>query len=324
LPWPPGLQTALDRALAPNASERYSRVLDFAADVARASERPAVLVKNVPTTAPTPVSVVAQEAPPNKPTPKRQPVWPIFAWLLLIAMIGGGFVYMRQIEQALGLLPPSASDTTALIVSPVAAADSVPQVSVIPQGEPDSISGPAAANVRGGMTPNMKPGDKPNVATTATQAPSPAIAGPVATPPAAPSSAQTQTQTRTESTLVALHSQLPHPWLRANGDSGSARGADDSMAPEVLQRMRFEEVQGHLALTRRYAARGDVAHARAAYRDGSTEARGLELSDPSMRSRLNLLLSMAQRDAMQACQSAHADTLNPFAAQVDCGPLFAW
>jgi hypothetical protein len=43
-----------------------------------------------------------------------------------------------------------------------------------------------------------------------------------------------------------------------------------------------------------------------------------------MRSRLNLLLSMAQRDAMQACQSAHADTLNPFASQVDCGPLFAW
>src|SRR5437764_981422 len=99
-----------------------------------------------------------------------------------------------------------------------------------------------------------------------------------------------QSQTRTDSTLATLRSKLPHPWLRANGDSGSARGADDNMAPEVLQRMRFEEVQGHLALTRRYAARGDVAHARAAYRDASTEARGLELSDPGMRSRLSLLL----------------------------------
>ena len=96
------------------------------------------------------------------------------------------------------------------------------------------------------------------------------------------------------------------------------------MAPEVLQRMRFEEVQGHLALTRRYAARGDVAHARAAYRDASVEARGLELADPTMRPRLNLLLSIGQRESMQACQSAHADTLNPFAAQVDCGALFAW
>jgi hypothetical protein len=117
---------------------------------------------------------------------------------------------------------------------------------------------------------------------------------------------------------------LPHPWLRLNGDSGVAPHNLDDVAPEVLQRLRFDEIQGHLALTRRYAARGDVAHARAAYRDASTEARGLELSDPSIRSRLNLLLSIAQRDAMQACQSAHADTLNPFAAQVDCGPLFAW
>ena len=44
-PWPPGLQTALDRALAPDATERYNRVLDFAADVVRASERTPVLVQ---------------------------------------------------------------------------------------------------------------------------------------------------------------------------------------------------------------------------------------------------------------------------------------
>jgi hypothetical protein len=88
--------------------------------------------------------------------------------------------------------------------------------------------------------------------------------------------------------------------------------------------MRFDELQGHLALVRRYAARGDVAHARAAYRDATEEGRGLALGDRSIEQRINLLLSYAQRDAMQACQSAHADTLNPFAAQVDCGTLFAW
>jgi hypothetical protein len=88
--------------------------------------------------------------------------------------------------------------------------------------------------------------------------------------------------------------------------------------------MRFDELQGHLALVRRYAARGDVAHARAAYRDASEEGRGLALGDRTIEQRINLMLSMAQRDAMQACQSAHADTLNPFAAQVDCGTLFAW
>jgi serine/threonine-protein kinase len=320
-PWPPGLQTALDRALAPDAAERYPRVLDFATDVARASERPPVIVNRVQTTAPTPVSTPVQESePPRRPEPpKRQPIWPIFAWLILIALIGGGFFYMRQIEQVLGLLPPPVSDTVA-VATPVAPPDSLLQVSVIPQGDAKDTTAPATPQ-SGGQT-QAKQGDKPNG-----DKPAPAVTVPansVAVAPAAVPGNQSLAPTRSDSISSTTHSLLPHPWLRANGDSGSARVADEGVAPEVLQRMRFEEVQGHLALTKRYAARGDVAHARAAYRDASVEARGLELADPSMRPRLNLLLSIGQRDAMQACQSAHADTLNPFAAQVDCGPLFAW
>ena len=117
---------------------------------------------------------------------------------------------------------------------------------------------------------------------------------------------------------------LRHPWLRANGDSTASRVIDEGIAPDELRKLQLEELQGHLALMRRFASRGDVSHARAAYRDASTEARGLELADPTLRNRLSIQLATAQRDAMQACQSAHADTLNPFAAQVDCGPLFAW
>ncbi|HKO14946.1 MAG TPA: serine/threonine-protein kinase, partial [Gemmatimonadaceae bacterium] len=37
--WPAGLQGALDRALAPEADDRYHRAVDFASDVARAAER---------------------------------------------------------------------------------------------------------------------------------------------------------------------------------------------------------------------------------------------------------------------------------------------
>ena len=317
-PWPPGLQTALDRALAPDATERYPRVLDFATDVVRACERPPVIVNRVQTTAPTPVSTPVQEAPAKRPEPpKRQPIWPIFAWLILITLIGGGFVYMRQIEQALGMIPPSRSDTVAL-ATPVAPPDSLLQVSVIPQGETKDST--AASNPQG--QPLTKQADKPNG-----DKPAPPVTVPansVAVAQSAAPATQSIPPTRSDSISSTTHSLLPHPWLRANGDSGSARVADEGVAPDVLQRMRFEEVQGHLALTRRYAARGDVAHARAAYRDASVEARGLELADPTMRPRLNLLLSIGQRDAMQACQSAHADTLNPFAAQVDCGPLFAW
>ena len=314
LPWPPGLQTALDRALAPDASERYGRVLDFAADVMRASERTPTLAK-VTTTAPTPVSVVEQEAPPPKPAvPKRQPVWPIFAWLILIVAIGTGVFYMRQIERLLGILPGKADSATA-IASPIATADSLPQVSVIPQGDPaDSVPAPPALPVKAGSSSVTKPpADAPNAGKFS------------AAQGTTPTTTQTAAQTAAHNDSVApVHSMLRHPWLRANGDSGSPRAVDEGIAPDELRRMQLEELQGHLALMRRFAARGDVAHARAAYRDASDEGRGLELMDRSLSQRLKLLLSMAQRDAMQACQSAHADTLNPFASQVDCGTLFAW
>jgi eukaryotic-like serine/threonine-protein kinase len=325
-PWPPGLQTALDRALAPDATERYSRVSDFAADVVRAAERAPVLVNRVVTTAPTPVSTVVQEEEPpaKRPVPKRQPVWPIFAWVILISLIGGGFLYMRQIEQLLGLLPPGASDTTA-VVAPVAAVDSLPQVAIIPQGEAtDSVPSAAPIGVRGaGVKPGMPNGTTTSSAATTTAATT-TSGNATATQPGTQTAAQTVAPTRSDSLSSVRSALLPHPWLRVNGDSGAPHAVDENVAPEILQRLRLDEVQGHLAQLRRYASRGDVAHARAAYRDASTEARGLELADPSVRSRLSILLSIAQREAMQACQSAHADTLNPFAAQVDCGPLFAW
>jgi hypothetical protein len=280
-----------------------------------------VLVNRVVTTAPTPVSTPVQEeeAPAKRAAPKRQPVWPIFAWLILLSLIGGGFLYMRQVEQLLGLLPRGVSDTTA-VVAPVAAVDSLPQVAIIPQGEAtDSVPAASPISVRGA---GVKAG-APNVATVSTATTTAATttaANATATQPAT----QAVPSTRSDSLSSVRSSLLPHPWLRVNGDSGAPHAVDENVAPEILQRLRLDEVQGHLAQLRRYAGRGDVAHARAAYRDASTEARGLELADPSVRSRLSILLSIAQREAMQACQAAHADTLNPFAAQVDCGPLFAW
>ena len=316
LPWPPGLQTALDRALAPDAVERYGRVLDFAADVVRASERTPTLAR-VTTTAPTPVNVVEQEEAPKKAAPKRQPVWPIFAWLILFAAIGTGVFYMRRIERLLGILPARADSTMAL-VSPVASADSLPQVSVIPQGEAtDSLPSPAPIPVKPGSVTVNKPANEPPNAGKFSAA--------QGTTPPPTNTTQTASQTAAHNdSLPPVHSLLRHPWLRPNGDSGAARAVDEGIAPDELRRLQLEELQGHLALMRRFAGRGDVAHARAAYRDASEEARGLELTDRTLSQRLKLLLSMSQRDAMQACQSAHADTLNPFASQVDCGTLFAW
>src|SRR5690348_9312035 len=138
-PWPPGLQTALDRALAPDAAERYTRVLDFAADVVRASERTPVLVQHaVSTTVATPVSV-EEQAPAKRPSPpKRQPVWPIFAWLILIGAIGTGYFYLQRIEQYLGIQPLGAHPKPA-VISTAPPTDSM-QLSVVPQGETSDTS----------------------------------------------------------------------------------------------------------------------------------------------------------------------------------------
>ena len=324
-PWPPGLQTALDRALAPEAAERYSRVLDFAADVVRASERTPVLVQHaVSTTVATPANV-EEQAPPKRPeAPKRQPVWPIFAWLILISALGTGYFYLHRIEQYLGIQPPG-THPKPIVISTVPPTDSM-QLSVVPQGEATDSTAAAADTSAHRATPG--PSTQPNAATppggvtsTVAQTSQPTTSQP-ATTQAATSQQPALPPTRSDS--LTSHSLLRHPWLRASGDSGAARLADDGVAPDVLRQMRLEEVQGHLALVRRYAARGDVAHARANYRDATEEGRGLALGDRSLEQRINLMLSISQRDAMQACQSAHADTLNPFAAQVDCGTLFAW
>ena len=323
-PWPPGLQTALDRALAPDASERYGRVLDFATDVVRACERTPVLVQKAAAAVQTPVSVEEQPAPAKRPEPpKRQPVWPIFAWLILVAAIGTGVFYLRQIEQVLGIQPPGTVPKP-VVISTVPPTDSLLQSPVVPQGEAIDSAAQTSGLHSASQTPSVQPnGDKsaggPAPATGVTT--SVAQTSQATTPQSA---AQSPPIPPTRSDSLTSRSLLRHPWLRANGDSGAPRLADEGVAPDVLRQMRFDELQGHLAQVRRYAGRGDVAHARAAYRDASEEGRGLALGDRTIEQRINLLLSMAQRDAMQACQSAHADTLNPFAAQVDCGTLFAW
>ena len=320
-PWPPGLQTALDRALAPDAAERYSRVLDFAADVVRASERTPVLVQHAISTIATPVSVEAQPAPVSQ-EPRRQPIWPIFAWLVLIASIGTGYFYLHRIEQYLGIQLLGAHPKP-VVISTAPPTDSM-QLSVVPQGETSDSAPPdtsAAHRAAPGSTTQPNASATPNgPTTTGAQTSQPTTTQPQTTQPTTPPPALPPTR----SDSLTSHSLLRHPWLRPNGDSAAPRVANDDVAPDVLRQMRFDELQGHLALVRRYAARGDVAHARANYRDATEEGRGLALGDRSLEQRVNLMLSYAQRDAMQACQSAHADTLNPFAAQVDCGTLFAW
>jgi len=341
--WPPGLQTALDRALAPNADERYSIVTDFAADVARAAERtpdaPRRVVSEGPTapSAPPPVqrSEVKRPARPRPvPTPEapRRRRWPVVLLLLLVAGAIGSR-YQREILRVAGLLTAAADDTTATV--PVALPEDMPEVALIPQGS----SG--AGQSRGTTSTSSAASDAHATHDTAAalrdthptprppQSGGPQNAGASSSagnqrPPAGVTATQAATAASRSDAETRSRNPLRHPWLRANGDSGAARDIGDGSGPDELLQAQLDEIQGHLALGIRYASRADVGHARASFKDAVDEGRGLKLADRSLTARIDLYIRNAMREASQACQGARADTTNAAAAAADCGTLFAW
>jgi serine/threonine-protein kinase len=326
--WPPGLQTALDRALAPDAANRYNRVGDFSADVARAAERApdaprrAVEGPTAPTAAPIPQAEVKRPARP-RPLPTEEPVAPpkrgsgvlLFFVLLLVGTVTLGAIYPREILRTAALLTGSADATTPTV--PVATPDELPDVEVIPQGgttatTPASTSRTARdtlAAARDTHPASERPSDSATRVSTA-----PATQRNAAPPPTAPSRADDSRS----------RNPLRHPWLKPNGDSGVTRDLGEGAGPDELLHAQLDELQGHLALGTRYASRADVAGARTAFHDAVDEGRGLKLADRTLTQRVDMYIRNAMRDAYQACQIARADTTNAAAATADCGTLFAW
>lgn len=132
VPWPPRVQKALDRALAPEPDDRYSNVLDFARDVRGATglstSRGAAVMAGAATRAMTPAMVPVVSASPSRPRPvpsarpKRRKGGLLLALLVLCA--GAGALALRPPAQLRALLlsghkpaavpvPASAFDTTA-------------------------------------------------------------------------------------------------------------------------------------------------------------------------------------------------------------------
>ena len=118
---------------------------------------------------------------------------------------------------------------------------------------------------------------------------------------------------------------LRHPWLRANGDSGSMlRVSADAPAEDRLAAMA-DELRGHVQLGLRRIAAHDFAGARAAFRDANDEARILKFTfpEPRVTRRVDALMLNGMRDAFRACELARGDTTNTDSVSVDCGALFS-
>jgi serine/threonine-protein kinase len=320
--WPSGLQTALDRALAPEANDRYHTVTDFGRDVVRVCTRTGgagvsqARVRAVPAPSEWATPVAATTA--QRPRPivtrsdSRMRVWPAI-FVVLLAGVGAGWLVVThptEMLQLVGMVAKAVPDTTTRLDASVPV-DTLPEVSVIPQGSgTDTTAAPNDTSVVTAAVsahPERSPHDSIARDSARVGHGHGRVAAPNARDTAAP----------------PVPSELRHPWLRANGDSGAARELDSRSADERLQALT-EEMQGHLQLGNRLTARGDLAGARRAYRDATEEGGIIKLTfgGPQVARKIDFILLSGMRQAFQACQLAHADSTSS-AASADCGSLFA-
>ena len=118
VPWPPRVQKALDRALAPEPDDRYSNVLDFARDVRAAAGlstfNGAAIVAGAstrmmtPAVVPTVSATTSRPRPVVVPAPKRRGKGPMLVGLVLVA--GAGVLALRPPAQLRTLLRGSVTD----------------------------------------------------------------------------------------------------------------------------------------------------------------------------------------------------------------------
>ncbi len=112
VPWPPRVQKALDRALAPEPDDRYSNVLDFARDVRGATGLPTfrgvAVMAGAATRAMTPATVPAVSATTSRPRPAVVPPprrrRGTLMMAVLVLAVGAGALAIRPPAQLLVLL----------------------------------------------------------------------------------------------------------------------------------------------------------------------------------------------------------------------------
>jgi serine/threonine-protein kinase len=143
IPWPPRVQKALDRALAPEPDDRYSNVLDFARDVRGAAGLPsfrgAAIMSGAATRTMTPAMVPVVSATTSRPRPRVTPQprrrrrGPVLTLLALV--IASAAVAVRPPEQLRALLRgarPAPMPVPASAFDPVPGLPGTPAAEAVP------------------------------------------------------------------------------------------------------------------------------------------------------------------------------------------------
>jgi hypothetical protein len=306
--WPARLQATLDRALASHVADRYANVGEFGRDVLAAASvtlvDPDRTVRVVSTTAKLAAHLAGERA---------RPRWavPLIAAALVLA--GTTAVALARGREARG----APARHAAIVVRH----DSVvPSVAVAPP--PLRIEAPAVDTAARRVVNASSAPAVPRVVkkTRSTAVPSAHRIAVAQAKPAAPEKARPDAAVRNPT--AAFEAGPKHPWLRASGDSGVPTPLGPNATPADRVRAAVADIQGHLERGTRLESNRKFGQARAEYHDAADEARALRMlfAAGPVAQQLGMLMRQAQQNGLRACQSAQADTMNPNAWAIRCGP----
>jgi hypothetical protein len=340
--WPPALQAALDRALAPEVADRYASVTDFGHDVAHAvagfdpDATARVPRRTARLSGPT---VRIESAPLVEPRAKSAWRAPLVAAGIALVAVGAAdaaYVAYRSSHRVAPTVPASRTvavvtpaDTTAN-VAPQQAPKPVPdtQPAVVPQAAPQGAavaphpaadSSPATNHAARTAARDTSAAVKPKALALVTK--QPVTAAPAVTPP--PTPARTTDSVTTPMTAAAARRGGEHNWLRANGDSGAPRVLPANATDADRIRLLEEEIRGHAMRANSFMQQGQVPQSRSEMRDMASETQMFRLLYPAVADSLHLsqLVRAAGARIFQSCQLVMADTTKRLPRNFTCQQL---
>ena len=295
--WPPALQSALDRALAPEPGDRYAAVADFGRDVVNAIAALPDPEQTVRLSAIT----VPRAVPPRRPRPVPAPArsqgmtFIVAGVLVLVAALGAGaLIGERSQGHAVPEWLASAEllvSTTVLRVFASDAAKRADSLTVMPN-DTTSPTGADPSATNPGIIQSALPIAAPIPTSSAMSIPR-ASAAPIPkvepvkrttnakhgpTPVAQTEKLRADTTPAVADTMGAARNrtmgQFQHAWLQPNGDSASARPGPAASDSDRV-RLIAGDIRGHMVRAEAFVRRGDVQKARAEYREATPVLRVL-------------------------------------------------
>ena len=320
--WPPALQAALDKALAPEPADRYLTVADFGRDVLAATSEmidPDRTVRLTPIRAPRLVPRTRPLEPRESPRARRGVFIAAGILTVLGALSAGAYVAVRShsgasAKQLAAPAAPAAHMTTRV---------TAPAASLVTASDTDATrdtghraTPPAFKPRDSALAPLTKPMQRAPAPRT-----EPAARGAIVTQSAKPDPTHTPVPKLTapkhpaEDTMTALRNRLleqyQHPWLRPNGEPARQRASLEEGSDAKRIRVIGGDIQGHMTRAEAFVRQGNIPKARSEYRDAVPVLKILRQLYAGTSSELDVerMVRNAAAQTLQSCFQAMSDSV---------------